>query len=104
MERACGSWPLGDDPEFQWVWGTYENDAEDDIDCSAADVDASFETWMEERSKTDVGLRESSELGAVSRTNKQSLRWNLAKLVGEYARHNGHADIIRERIDGKTGE
>ena len=28
----------------------------------------------------------------------------LAKLIGEYARHNGHADITRERIDGQTGE
>jgi len=26
------------------------------------------------------------------------------KLVGEYARHNGHADLLRERIDGQTGE
>jgi hypothetical protein len=33
-----------------------------------------------------------------------SVRWNLAKLVGEYARHCGHADLIRERIDGATGE
>ncbi|WP_092626127.1 DUF664 domain-containing protein [Jiangella sp. DSM 45060] len=31
-------------------------------------------------------------------------RWNLQKLVGEYARHNGHADLVRERIDGWTGE
>jgi hypothetical protein len=36
--------------------------------------------------------------------DRRSVRWNLSKLVGEYARHNGHADIIRERIDGQTGE
>jgi hypothetical protein len=36
--------------------------------------------------------------------NGYSLRWNLQKLIGEYARHNGHADLIRERIDGQTGE
>ena len=34
----------------------------------------------------------------------RSVRWNLQKLVGEYARHNGHADLLRERIDGATGE
>jgi hypothetical protein len=33
-----------------------------------------------------------------------SLRWVLAHLVEEYARHNGHADLLRERIDGVTGE
>jgi hypothetical protein len=32
-----------------------------------------------------------------------SLRWVLIHLVEEYARHNGHADILRESIDGLTG-
>jgi hypothetical protein len=33
-----------------------------------------------------------------------SLRWILVHLVEEYCRHNGHADLIRESIDGSTGE
>ena len=33
-----------------------------------------------------------------------SLRWILLHLIEEYARHNGHADLIRESIDGQTGE
>lgn len=33
-----------------------------------------------------------------------SLRWVLAHMIEEYARHNGHADLLRERIDGATGE
>jgi hypothetical protein len=33
-----------------------------------------------------------------------SLRWLYLHLIEEYARHNGHADLIRERIDGATGE
>jgi len=32
-----------------------------------------------------------------------SLRWIYVHLIEEYARHNGHADLIRERIDGVTG-
>ncbi|MFN8159106.1 MAG: DUF664 domain-containing protein [Candidatus Nanopelagicales bacterium] len=32
-----------------------------------------------------------------------SLRWILCHLIEEYARHNGHADLIRESIDGETG-
>ncbi|MFS8199392.1 DinB family protein [Streptomyces sp. CWNU-52B] len=32
-----------------------------------------------------------------------SLRWILIHLIEEYARHNGHADLIRERIDGVAG-
>ena len=32
------------------------------------------------------------------------LRWILMHLVEEYARHNGHADLLRESIDGRTGD
>jgi hypothetical protein len=32
-----------------------------------------------------------------------SLRWIYIHLIEEYARHNGHADLVRERIDGTTG-
>ena len=32
-----------------------------------------------------------------------SLRWIYLHMIGEYARHNGHADLIRERVDGVTG-
>jgi hypothetical protein len=58
---------------------------------------------MSERAKTDAALSEWPDMGAATRT-RRSLRWNLSKLVGEYARHNGHADLIREGIDGQTGE
>lgn len=104
MERAYGSWPLGEHAEFQWVWGAYDDGAEDDIDCTVGDVELSYLKWMEERSKTDGALASCTDLGTLSKANGRSIRWNLAKLVGEYARHNGHADIIRERIDGQTGE
>ena len=33
-----------------------------------------------------------------------SLRWIMVHMIEEYARHNGHADFIREAIDGQTGE
>ena len=33
-----------------------------------------------------------------------SLRWIILHMIEEYARHNGHADLIRESIDGQTGQ
>ena len=33
-----------------------------------------------------------------------TLRWILVHMVEEYARHNGHADLLREAVDGQTGE
>ncbi len=35
---------------------------------------------------------------------RPSLRWVLVHMIEEYARHNGHADLLRESIDGETGE
>jgi hypothetical protein len=38
------------------------------------------------------------------KTNSYTLRWFCLYLIKEYARHLGHADLLRERIDGATGE
>ena len=35
---------------------------------------------------------------------RPSLRWVLVHMIEEYARHNGHADLLRESVDGETGE
>jgi len=104
MERAYGSWPLGQEREFRWVWGAYQDGAEDDMDCGAEDVSVSFQAWQAERTATDEALGPIVDLGVICDVNGRSVRWNLSKLVGEYSRHNGHADMLRERIDGSTGE
>ncbi|WP_412542452.1 DinB family protein [Longispora sp. K20-0274] len=36
--------------------------------------------------------------------HEMDLRWVYVHMIEEYARHNGHADLIRQRIDGRTGE
>jgi hypothetical protein len=38
------------------------------------------------------------------RNGLMDLRWIYLHMIEEYARHNGHADLIRERIDGATGD
>jgi uncharacterized damage-inducible protein DinB len=61
----------------------------------------------------DLVAAELSEHGsdALGRTHpawdgrgQVSLRWVLTHMIEEYARHNGHADFLRESIDGATGE
>ncbi|MEP6815050.1 MAG: DinB family protein [Marmoricola sp.] len=41
---------------------------------------------------------------ATRRGEHFSLRWVVLHMIEEYARHNGHADLLRESIDGVTGE
>lgn len=41
----------------------------------------------------------------LSRKGEQfNLRWIYTHMIEEYARHNGHADLLRERVDGSTGD
>jgi hypothetical protein len=55
------------------------------------------------RSETDFSVSGRSVLG-YHRAGPFSLRYVLTHLIEEYARHNGHADLLRERLDGSTGE
>ncbi|MET9658070.1 DinB family protein [Streptomyces sp. NPDC006510] len=50
----------------------------------------------------DSGHLSEQEAGHVG-DDGVSLRWIMVHLIEEYARHNGHADLIRERIDGVAG-
>jgi hypothetical protein len=104
MERVYGVWANCCHSTLVWVWGPYEDGGpEGDIDCDASQVAASVRAWRDERASTD-GVVRGLDLDDSRGANGRSLRWNLHKLVGEYARHNGHADLVRERIDGETGE
>ncbi|HSZ35851.1 MAG TPA: DinB family protein [Acidimicrobiales bacterium] len=44
------------------------------------------------------------QLAAQPRGEAMSLRWIMVHMIEEYARHNGHADFLRELIDGEVGE
>ncbi|MFD9307043.1 DinB family protein [Streptomyces sp. NPDC060048] len=45
-----------------------------------------------------------SEAESHRRGEVFSLRWVYTHMIEEYARHNGHADLLREHLDGSTGE
>lgn len=58
-----------------------------------------------ERSRKDFPLHDLDLLSLREvRGERFSARWILTHLVEEYGRHAGHADLIREAIDGTTGE
>lgn len=61
-----------------------------------------------ERSRAVVAAAESLDARSVA-TDRQlgqhfTLRWILVHMIEETARHNGHVDLLRESIDGLTGE
>jgi hypothetical protein len=106
MERVYAAWALGPKADLRFVWGEEYTDGgpEWDIDVDASMATGSMAAWEREKRAADERIAEHAALDSVGAGNGYSVRWNLQKLVGEYARHNGHADLIRERIDGQTGE
>ena len=93
----------------QKVGFLYSSEADPDGEfdhVDAADADGDFATYRRE-----VGLARQAAAGwdldetfFHSHRNAQiSVRWVYLHMIEEYARHNGHADLLRERIDGATG-
>ncbi len=58
-----------------------------------------------ERSRAIVAAAPSLEACSTSpKRETRDLRWILVHMIEEYARHNGHADLLREAIDGVVGD
>jgi hypothetical protein len=78
--------------------GDFENVAD-------AVVEQDFATFTVECLAADEAVRTMSLEDTFARGHDQiSLRWVYIHMIEEYARHNGHADLLRERIDGSTGD
>ncbi|MFJ7494046.1 DinB family protein [Streptomyces sp. NPDC097727] len=92
-EVAPPHWPGPDPGEFA------------EFDVETADPDEAFRIWHEEcaRSRATVEAADSLEINGSYGDDVFSLRYILTHMIEEYARHNGHADLLREAIDGATG-
>ncbi|MFI8965949.1 DinB family protein [Streptomyces sp. NPDC053493] len=91
-----------------WIYSTEEN-RDRDIQVSDEDTwEEAYATWQGEiaRAREAAAGRGLDELGAGKHRSGETfnLRWIYLHMIEEYARHNGHADLIRERIDGATGD
>ncbi|WP_432924713.1 DinB family protein [Microbispora sp. CA-135349] len=96
-EDLDGIYYSDDDPDGEF----------DNVDTASAEE--AFATWREEIKHARAAEAACADLDVIARTptrdgRHNSLRWIMCHMIEEYARHNGHADLLRERIDGVTGE
>jgi len=87
----------------------YSDDTNEDgdfDDVAEADAEAAFAAFAEdvEAARAAVAGVNLDETYPGRRRPEISLRWIFLHMIEEYARHNGHADLIRQSIDGQTGE
>jgi uncharacterized damage-inducible protein DinB len=80
-----------------------EDAAFDSADPARAEAD--FAAFTEEchRARTAVAAASLDDEFTGGRGHTLSLRWVYTHMIEEYARHNGHADLLRQCIDGTTG-
>jgi uncharacterized damage-inducible protein DinB len=109
----CAQWLHGRDPQPPWDTVDWDVDPDWDWHSAAADTPAQLHAlWQDavarSRSLVDEALADAGLEQLARRTDAEgrspSLRWILLHLVEEYARHNGHADLLRESVDGLVGE
>jgi Protein of unknown function (DUF664) len=74
--------------------------------AEAAGAETDFATFRREceLSRQTAAGHSLEETFVSTRGTQFDLRWVYLHMIEEYARHNGHADILREQIDGVTGD
>jgi uncharacterized damage-inducible protein DinB len=96
-------------------WDRVDWTADPDWDWHSAAEDAPEQLhalWQDAVARSRSLVAEALAAGGLERLARRtwpdgrapSLRWILCHMIEEYARHNGHADLLRESVDGLTGE
>jgi uncharacterized damage-inducible protein DinB len=86
----------------------YYSDSDPDGDFNnleSVPASEAFAAWRDEceHSRAIVASHDLGALGRQRDGTQVSLRWILTHMIEEYSRHNGHADLLRERLDGEVG-
>jgi len=94
--------PIDWDADPDWEWRTAAEDTPEQL----------LALWQDAVARARSAIDEALADGGMNRLAQRSwpdgrspsLRWIVCHMIEEYARHNGHADLLREQVDGATGE
>ncbi|MEY2566001.1 MAG: hypothetical protein QOE35_530 [Actinomycetota bacterium] len=104
VERNWFQRVLREQPDAPSIWFDPAIEDSELLPLDDADWDADLAAWQAEcdASRAAAAEHELDDTG-VRRGQLCSLRWIYNHMIEEYARHNGHADLIREMVDGSVG-
>ena len=102
VERDWRNWITPNDP-LPRLYGTSSADF-DDADAEEALVEVAYADLAREQAATDAALAEHPDLGERLGNDGIAVRELLVHRIEEYARHAGHADLLRECVDGRVGQ
>ncbi|MFE0679030.1 DinB family protein [Streptomyces sp. NPDC058867] len=102
VERDWRNWVVPGEPEAR-LYGARDADF-NGAEGSRALADGAFADLAREQAATDAVLEGFSDLGTRVGEDRNSVRELWIHRIEEYARHCGHADLLRERVDGRVGQ
>ena len=104
VERNWFRRTLRGDAAAPWVWLDPSVEDSELVPLDDADWATDVATWTAEcdDSRATAAAHQLDDTG-LRNGEPCSLRWIYVHMIEEYARHNGHADLLREQIDGATG-
>ncbi|MEU6815605.1 DinB family protein [Streptomyces sp. NPDC046860] len=102
VERDWRNWITEGDP-LPKIYGVRDADFDGAVGDQAV-VDAAFRDLEREQAATDAALAGHEDLGTRLGKEGIAVRELLVHRIEEYARHCGHADLLRERVDGRVGQ
>lgn len=102
VERDWRNWITPGDP-LPKLYGRRDADF-DGASAEEAVVDAAYADLAREQAATDAALAEHPDLGERLGKDDIAVRELLVHRIEEYARHAGHADLLRECVDGRVGQ
>ena len=105
VERSWFRRTLLREADLPYIYfGTQDWDDQDLVPLDDADWGTDLAIWKAEcEASHQAAASHSLDDTGIRRGEAVSLRWIYTHMVEEYARHNGHADLIRELIDGAVG-
>ena len=105
VERGWFQRTLRRDGTVAYLWRDSPADDHELVRLDTADWTADLAAWQAEcdASRAAAAAHHLDDTG-LRHDEPCSLRWIYVHMIEEYARHNGHADLLRERIDGVTGD
>ncbi|MFR9790923.1 DinB family protein [Streptomyces sp. MB22_4] len=102
VERGWRNW-LGEGEPLPKLYGGRDADFEHAVG-EQAQVEAAYADLAREQAATDAALAAHPDLGERLGEDRISVRELLVHRIEEYARHCGHADLLRECVDGRVGQ
>jgi uncharacterized damage-inducible protein DinB len=104
VERGWFCRVIGNEPDLPPHWYGPDNEEGDLAPLEDANWDADVAVWHAELAASRAVVADLDlDATGVRHGRECSLRWVYTHMIEEYARHNGHADLIRELIDGAVG-